>query len=172
MEKPFISECGETMDLAGLLEEHGDHLLRLCTLYLGDRSQAEDAVQDTFLRALRAWPGFRGDCAVETWLVRIAINVCKDYLRSAWNRRVSVVEALNEIPAAEDSPHEDDTLLREIMNLKPKYKEVILLFYYQDMKISEIARVLDAPESTVSVRLKRAREQLKKRLEGWYADGK
>lgn len=60
----------------------------------------------------------------------------------------------------------------EIMNLKPKYKEVILLFYYQDMKISEIARVLDAPESTVSVRLKRAREQLKKRLEGWYADGK
>ena len=160
------------MDLAGLLEEHGDHLLRLCTLYLGDRSQAEDAVQDTFLRALRAWPGFRGDCAVETWLVRIAINVCKDYLRSAWNRRVSVVEALNEIPAAEDSPHEDDTLLREIMNLKPKYKEVILLFYYQDMKISEIARVLDAPESTVSVRLKRAREQLKKRLEGWYADGK
>ena len=47
-----------TMDLAGLLEEHGDHLLRLCTLYLGDRSQAEDAVQDTFLRALRAWPGF------------------------------------------------------------------------------------------------------------------
>ena len=85
---------------------------------------------------------------------------------------ISVVEALNEIPAAEDSPHEDDTLLREIMNLKPKYKEVILLFYYQDMKISEIARVLDAPESTVSVRLKRAREQLKKRLEGWYADGK
>ena len=76
------------------------------------------------------------------------------------------------VPAAEDIPKEDDTLLREIMNLKPKYKEVILLFYYQDMKISEIARVLDAPESTVSVRLKRAREQLKKRLEGWYADGK
>ena len=46
------------MDLAGLLEEHGDHLLRLCTLYLGDRSQAEDAVQDTFLRALRLGRGF------------------------------------------------------------------------------------------------------------------
>lgn len=58
MEKPLTSVCRESMDLAGLLEEHGDHLLRLCTLYLGDRSQAEDAVQDTFLRALRAWPGF------------------------------------------------------------------------------------------------------------------
>ena len=64
MEKPLTSVRRESMDLAGLLEEHGDHLLRLCTLYLGDRSQAEDAVQDTFLRALRAWPGFRGDCAV------------------------------------------------------------------------------------------------------------
>ena len=60
MEKPLTSVRRESMDLAGLLEEHGDHLLRLCTLYLGDRSQAEDAVQDTFLRALRAWPGFRG----------------------------------------------------------------------------------------------------------------
>ena len=68
MEKPLTSVRRESMDLAGLLEEHGDHLLRLCTLYLGDRSQAEDAVQDTFLRALRAWPGFlrrlcRGDVA-------------------------------------------------------------------------------------------------------------
>ena len=60
-EKTTIVHNGDwilSMDLAGLLEEHGDHLLRLCTLYLGDRSQAEDAVQDTFLRALRAWPGF------------------------------------------------------------------------------------------------------------------
>ena len=105
MEKPFISECGETMDLAGLLEEHGDHLLRLCTLYLGDRSQAEDAVQDTFLRALRAWPGFRGDCAVETWL---------------------------------------------------------------EWKAWEIAQRLHVPDSTVTVRLSRARGLLKERLKGWY----
>ena len=137
-----------------------------------DSHLAEDASQETFLKVYRNYAQFDGTAGEKTWVMRIAINVCKDYLRSAWNRRVSVVEALNEIPAAEDSPHEEDTLLREIMNLKPKYKEVILLFYYQDMKISEIARVLDAPESTVSVRLKRAREQLKKRLEGWYADGK
>ena len=58
MEKPLTSVRRESMDLAGLLEEHGDHLLRLCTLYLGDRSQAEDAVQDTFLRALRLGRGF------------------------------------------------------------------------------------------------------------------
>ena len=54
------------------------------------------------------------------------------------------------------------------MELKPKYKEVILLFYYQDMKITDIAHALNAPESTISVRLRRAREILKKQLGGWY----
>ena len=159
-------------DMERIVGAYGNAVLRMCFLYLKDSHLAEDASQETFLKVYRNYAQFDGTAGEKTWVMRIAINVCKDYLRSAWNRRVSVVEALNEIPAAEDSPHEDDTLLREIMNLKPNYKEVILLFYYQDMKISEIARVLDAPESTVSVRLKRAREQLKKRLEGWYADGK
>ena len=86
--------------------------------------------------------------------MRIAINVCKDYLRSAWHRKVNVQDVLAEIPV-DGETHEDDTLLIEIMRLKPHYREVILLFYYQDMKISDIAKVIGAPESTVSVRLKR-----------------
>ena len=76
------------------MEEHGDHLLRLCTLYLGEQSQAEDAVQDTFLRALQAWPKFRGESTMETWLVRIAINVCKNQLKSPWRTRRAPAEAL------------------------------------------------------------------------------
>ena len=111
MEKPLTSVRRESMDLAGLLEEHGDHLLRLCTLYLGDRSQAEDAVQDTFLRALRAWPGFRGDCAVETWLVRIAINVCKRQLRSPWRLLRAPQESLDSLRMEGPEPP-DDTLVR------------------------------------------------------------
>lgn len=167
MEKPFISECGETMDLAGLLEEHGDHLLRLCTLYLGDRSQAEDAVQDTFLRALRAWPGFRGDCAVETWLVRIAINVCKRQLRSPWRllrRRRRAWTAC----AWKDRNRRTTPWVRAIQALPPKYREVIILYYYQEWKAWEIAQRLHVPVSTVTVRLSRARGLLKERLKGWY----
>ena len=167
MEKPFISECGETLDLAGLLEEHGDHLLRLCTLYLGDRSQAEDAVQDTFLRALRAWPGFRGDCAVETWLVRIAINVCKRQLRSPWRLLRVPQESLDSLRMEGPEPP-DDTLVRAIQALPPKYREVIILYYYQEWKAWEIAQRLHVPVSTVTVRLSRARGLLKERLKGWY----
>ena len=149
------------------MEEHGDHLLRLCTLYLGDRSQAEDAVQDTFLRALRAWPGFRGDCAVETWLVRIAINVCKRQLRSPWRLLRAPQESLDSLRMEGPEPP-DDTLVRAIQALPPKYREVIILYYYQEWKAWEIAQRLHVPVSTVTVRLSRARGLLRERLKGWY----
>ena len=163
--------CGVQPDMERIVSEYGSALTRICFLYLKDTYLAQDAVQDTFLKVYRNYTQFDASASEKTWVMRIAINVCKDYLRSAWHRRVNVVEALNEVPAEPDA-HADDSLLLEVMRLKPRYKEVILLFYYQDMKISEIAKVLGAPESTVAVRLKRAREQLKKRLEGWYADGK
>lgn len=158
-------------DMERIVDQYGTSLLRMCYLYLKDMQLAEDAVQDTFLKVYRNYGQFNGGAGEKTWVTRIAINVCKDYLRTAWRRRVNVVEELNDIPDAE-GPHaaEDGALLNEVMALKPKYREVLLLYYYQDLKISEIAKVLDAPESTISVRLKRAREQLKSRLEGWEFD--
>ena len=107
-------------DMERIVGAYGNAVLRMCFLYLKDPPLAEDASQETFLKVYRNYAQFDGTAGEKTWVMRIAINVCKDYLRSAWNRRVSVVEALNEIPAAEDSPHEDDTLLREIMNLNTR----------------------------------------------------
>lgn len=153
-----------------IVTQYSSALTRLCFLYLRDVHLAQDAVQDTFLKVYRSYGQFDASASEKTWVMRIAINVCKDYLRSAWHRRVNVVEALDEVPCEGPERAADDSLLTEVMRLKPRYREVVLLFYYQDMKISEIARVLGAPESTVAVRLKRARELLRRRLEGWYAD--
>lgn len=159
----------EELDVAGLLEQQGDRLLRLCTLYLGDRMLAEDAVQDTFLRAIRAWPRFRGECAVETWLVRIAVNVCKSQLRSPWRRRRAPAEELDSLSVdAPEAP--DDTVVCAVGALPPKYREVVVLYYYQDLKSAEIAQLLGIPLSTVTVRLSRARGMLKEKLKGWYHD--
>ena len=156
-------------DLNRMMEDYGNSLLRLCFMYLKDMHLAEDAVQDTFYKVYKNYHMFDGGNGEKTWINRIAINVCKDMLRSAWNRRVNVVEELNSIPDTEGIPDpQDETLIAAVMELKPKYKEVILLFYYQDMKITDIARALNAPESTISVRLRRAREILKKQLGGWY----
>jgi len=162
---------GTEMDGPNRLEElvntYETTLYRAALAILGDAHEAEDAVQDTFLRALRAWPGFRGDCAVETWLVRIAINVCKRQLRSPWRLLRAPQESLDSLRMEGPEPP-DDTLVRAIQALPPKYREVIILYYYQEWKAWEIAQRLHVPVSTVTVRLSRARGLLKERLKGWY----
>lgn len=158
-------------DLARMMDSYGNNLLRLCFMYLKDRQLAEDAVQDTFIKVLRYYERMNDPSGEKAWITRIAINVCKDMLRSAWHRKVNVVDQLADIPDTSPTGDKaDDTLLLQVMQLKPHYKEVILLFYYEDMKISDIAKLLGAPESTISVRLRRARELLKNKLGGWYYD--
>ena len=153
--------------LEELVNTYETTLYRAALAILGDAHEAEDAVQDTFLRALRAWPGFRGDCAVETWLVRIAINVCKRQLRSPWRLPRAPQESLDSLRMEGPEPP-DDTLVRAIQALPPKYREVIILYYYQEWKAWEIAQRLHVPVSTVTVRLSRARGLLRERLKGWY----
>lgn len=154
-----------------LVAQYGSALLRMCCAYLGDAYLADDAVQDTFIKIYRSWRIFDTPAAEKAWVMRVAVNVCKDYLRSAWRRKVHLVEEYPEIAGEQDQPKEDNILLEEIMALKPRYRQVILLHYYQQLSVGEIARILSAPQSTVSVRLRRARAILQKRLEArGYAD--
>lgn len=157
--------------MEGLVTAHGDSLLRLCFLYLRDRHLAEDALQDTFVKAYRALDRFRGDSEALTWLTRIAINVCKDMSRSAWMRRVDLSRALEDLPLS-TTPYEmaDDTVVKAVMALTENQRSAILLYYYQGFKITEIANMLGRPEATVSSHLQRARKRLHKALKGWYAD--
>ena len=99
---------------------------------------------------------------METWLVRIVINVCKRQLRSPWRLLRAPQESLDSLRMEGPEPP-DDTLVRAIQALPPKYREVIILYYYQ-----EFAQRLHVPVSTVTVRLSRARGLLKERLKGWY----
>lgn len=169
-ELPAADAGGVEMDAARLLDEHGDRLLRLCTLYLRDRSLAEDAVQDTFLKAMGAWSRFREAGAEGAFLTRIAVNICRDYLRSPWHRRRASMPEESALPPAPGPEPEDDTLIRTVMDLPRKYREVVVLYYYQEYSTSEIAGLLGLSVSGVTVRLSRARRMLRQRLEGWYYD--
>ena len=165
MAPPQLTSSNAPPDMDRIVQQYGDALMRICFLYLKDLYLAQDAVQDTFLKIYKNYDKFDVNSSEKTWIMRIAINVCKDYLRSAWHRRVNVQEVLDEIPIHSET-HEDDTLLMEIMRLKPHYREVILLHYYEGFSVGQIARLLNCPQPTVSIRLRRARQKLEQRLEG------
>ena len=144
-------------------------MLRLCFAFLGDTALAEDAVQETFFKAWKSYDRFRADAAEKTWLTRIAVNTCKDLLKSAWARntdRSVTPELLPEGSVPFDE--RDDTVTRAVMSLQPGLKEVTLLHWYQGMTLEEMTRVLRLPRSTINYRLKKAKAILKKELEDWY----
>lgn len=174
-------ETGKAPDTTGeyLLTKWIDRyqavLLRMCFMYLHDRAMAEDAVQETFLKAYRSMTAFRGECSEKTWLTRIAINTCRDIKRSAWfrhmDRRVTP-EDMTPIPVQPVEDYDAEELAQAIVKLPSKYKEVILLYYYQDMTMREIAESLDIAVSSVSGRLKQACAKLRKVLEKEGAYGR
>ena len=157
--------------LEAAMEKYEESLLRLCFAYLKDRALAEYAAQETFLKAFRGLSKYRGDSDEKTWLTRIAMNTCRDIRRSAWFRHVDRGAGLDSLPepSIPFTPR-DDTLVRSIMGLARRHREVILLHYYQDLTVQEIASVLGLSRSAVYNRLEKAQSILKSELKEWYED--
>ena len=142
-------------------------LLRMCCLRLGDAELAKDAVQETFLKAYKALPSFRGECSLQSWLMRIAINTCKDYRRTAWFRHIDNRKALDELPPRLlQVEQEDHTLSLMVMELPDRYKQVVLLHYFQGLTQRETAEALGLTPSAVLRRLRSAEALLKQSLTG------
>ena len=156
-------------ELERLMEQYGSSLLRMCALYLKDADLAQDAVQETFIRAYRHIEDYRGESSERTWLTAIAINVSRDMLRTAWFRhqsRSTDIDTLPEKPAEFEFP--DNTVLTEVMHLPAKYREVVLLRYYEGLKLKEVASALGLSDGRVRSRLNKANELLRDRLKEWY----
>ena len=156
-----------------LVTEYEMPLKRICFMYLRDMALAEDAVQETFLKIYRGLADFRGGSSMKTWVIRIGMNTCRDMMRSAWHRHTdrSVSPEDLQIPAEDNRDGEEaEALGKAILRLPPRYKDVILLYYYQDMNQEEIAEALQTSVSSVSRRLKHAREKLRDVLKGGQDD--
>ncbi|MBN1777621.1 MAG: sigma-70 family RNA polymerase sigma factor [Clostridiales bacterium] len=151
-----------------LYEQYADDVLRVCYFYLGDRYRAEEVCQDTFVRLMTSGtqltPGHE-----KAWLLKVALNRCRDLWRSGWAKRVVLGSPMFETIPAEDSQEkrdDEEAMMTAVHRLPPPFREVIMLFYYQNFGISEIAGILSLPEGTISSRLSRARAKLKVFLEG------
>ena len=146
---------------------HEKDLLRLCCMYLKDIDLARDAVQETFLKAYRRMDRFEGKSSEKTWLMRIAINTCKDMLRGSWFRHVDRYTTLEDLPLPVAPPSvEHIAIMNAITSLPRKQMEVILLHCDQGLNIRETARALGISPPAVINRLKKARVILKDALEG------
>ncbi len=152
--------------LNALISQYHTTILHLRCIILLAPTAAEDAVQETFLKAYRSLPAFRQEASAKTWLTSIALNVCRDMRKSAWWRHTERRVTPEELPLS-TPPQDADALAlgQAIARLPEKYRNAILLYYYQDMTLQEASTILKTTPSTLSKRLARARSMLKKALE-------
>ncbi len=143
-------------------------VLRVSYYYLGNKEMAEDVTQDVFVKLLTNRPVLE-EGREKAWLLKVALNRCRDLWRSAWIKKVVLGHPGFEcFPAPDEIGQMADlySLAEAVNHLKPEFKEVVLLFYYQGFSVSDIAEMLQIAEGTVSSRLSRAREKLQKELKG------
>ena len=138
------------------LNKYGDNLMHLAYTYTKSMDDAQDMVQDAFLKYMTKAPEFTSDEHEKAWLIRVTINLCKNFLTSSYRKNYS---ELDDNMSVQD---EYSSGLTEIVNSLPeKYRTVIHLFYYEGYSQKEIAKIIETTESAVSTRLQRGRQMLK-----------
>lgn len=166
-----------------VVAEYHAKVYNLIYRYVGDGDEAADLTQDTFVCAFRAWDSFRGDCAIYTWLYRIAINLSKNRLKHLQRRRTAEAVSLDDAAPFDEEPGAREVedwslsperalenrelglfLAREVEKLPPDFREVILLRDYQGLSYQEVADVVGCSVKAVKSRLFRARTLLREKL--------
>lgn len=165
------------MDIDEIASTYIEDLYKVAYTYVKNPQMAEDIVQDVLLKAYEKQDQFRGDANYKTYLIRMVINRSHDVLRSWSYRNHQLTNTFTQLftsHSTEDTviqKNEEEQLAKYVLALKPKYREVIYLYYYLDYSVKEIASLLQTAENTVKTRLARARKQLEGKLKEVNDDG-
>lgn len=145
--------------LEALIERYQRSLYAAAFNICRNSEDANDAVQDTFIQYYTSGKEFRDEEHLKAWLLRVAVNRAKDIARSFWRRnKISIEEYAEEIPFENQ---EDRELFEAVMKLPEKYRDVIHLYYYEELSVKEIAGILGASQGSVKMRLSRGRSFLR-----------
>ena len=156
----------ENRELEELYSRNADMVYRICFLRLRSAEEAEDAVQNIFLRYLKKPREFSDSEHEKAWFITAARNYCKDVFKFGGRFRRVELESLPEQADTAGSPESGESELSEkLMSLPEKYREILYLYYYEDYPTKEIAKLLGRNESTVRTQLSKGRERLKKLLQ-------
>lgn len=151
------------MDFEGIYEKYGNMLYKVAFVYLGNTDNAEDLLQDVFIAYLNSNKQFKNEEHRKAWLIRVTHNKCINLLKSPSRKSTDIDEI--QLSCEEEDRDARLDVIKQINLLPTKYKSVIILHYYNDLSVDEIAKILKIGKSAVKMRLKRAREALKIQLE-------
>jgi len=152
---------------AEALHKYADMVYKLAYAQARNRTDADDIFQEVFIRLVKKKPEFESEEHMKAWLIRVTVNCAKSLWLSSWRRKMVFWEDrdLNRIPA-EEAPAGNERLEEAMDELPIKQRQVIHLFYYEEMSVDEIAEVLSEKPSTIRSQLSRARKALKKHMTG------
>lgn len=139
-----------------LIETYSDMLIRISYSYMKNLSDAEDITQEVFIKLLEKRPNFKNETHEKSWLIRVAINLSKDKLKSSYFKNTTSLE-----DDFVDTTQEDNDVIQAVLSLPVKYRSIVFLYYYENYSISEISNILNIKESTVGSQLSRGRKLLK-----------
>ncbi len=160
--------AGDPSGFEALVERWQRRLVSLAWRFCRDRATAEDMAQEVFLKAYRSLASFRGDSTFSTWLISVAVNTFRSRLRSEGQPLLSLEPerlfstAQSPLRSIEERQRAE-AVRRVVLNLPERYRDAILLYYFEEKDLAESARVLGVPEGTLKARLHRGRELLRRR---------
>lgn len=152
-----------------VMRKYADMVYKLAYSRTGSTFDADDILQEVFLRYIRADKTYNDEEHRKAWLLRITINCTKSFLTSAWNRHTDYEEPDPNVGAEDPALRAAETksdVMKALMSLPEKYRTAIYLFYYEDLSVAQIAKTVGTSETNIKTRLSRGRELLKEKLEG------
>ncbi len=152
------NENGFVMSVEMAIDCFSTDVFRMAYARTGNKSDAEDITQDTFIKYMKETKPFVDENHVKAWLLRVAINSSKNLVNSAWHRKSTSMEATDLMSVELE---EESDVYHAVLKLPEKYRIVIHLYYYEGYSVEEIATMLSAKESTVKSWMRRARMKLK-----------
>lgn len=153
--------------ISNLVDKYSDMVYRTASHALCDTHYAEDITQEVFLKLCRSIPDFESEEHEKAWILRVTINMCKNYNKKAYSH--PNIELSENIPI-NDVYQSDGTVLSAVKALPDKYRTAVYLYYFEGYQIKEIAAIMGSNQNTVSSLLLRARKKLEVMLEGEFGD--
>lgn len=153
--------------ISALVEKYADTIFRLAYSYTKNRQDAEDVVQEVFIKIMRLEKSFDNGENEKAWILRVTINTCKDVLKQYWNKNTQGFSEVEETFYTDEYSH-DNIVFEAVMSLDEQYRTVIHLYYYEGYKTPDISEIIGKREASVRSILHRARKQLKTILKEEY----